>query len=132
MDAILFKKGVYARIYILQDDAGKSEVKGFFERGLRNKRIAGYIRGFVHLIEVIAAEGTMRLTAEQYETWDINGTKFGELKREQHRLSIFAYENGKRFILASHFEKKNWKENKEYRRAIGLKSRFDANPTWRE
>ena len=132
MEAILFKKGGYARIYLLHDDSGKSEVKDFFEKGLRNQRAAGYVRGFVHLIEVIAAEGTMRFTTQQYESWDIDGTRFGELKREQHRLSIFSYENGRRFVLASHFEKKGWKENKEYRRAISLKDKFDANPTWRE
>lgn len=130
MRAILLSKGT-VDVYILQEkDDTEPEVKTFFETNKKNKQKSGYIKGFIKFIELISSEGYKKLTKEQFDCWPEEDELFCELKKGPYRIGCFKYEVEKKLLLVNVFRKKAMKAKKAYKKAVGLKKRFNKNQVW--
>lgn len=130
MRAILLSKGT-VDVYILQEkDEAEPEVKAFFDTEIKNKQKSGYIKGFIKFIEIIISEGYRKLTKEQFDCWPEEDELFCELKKGPYRIGCFKYDDKKRLLLVTAFRKKAMKAKKAYKKAVGLKKKFDSKPIW--
>jgi hypothetical protein len=131
MRAILFRRGIKFRIYLLENDK-YIEVKNYFETNVNDSKKGASVRGFIQYINHMATNGYYDLSKDVFYCWkEDDRDKICELKKGKDRLSCFFYPGGKLLII-THFVKKGWKEKGEYRRAITLNNSFNENQRWEE
>ena len=126
--AILFYRGNQLNIYTFEKQ-NRNEVKDFLSR-INDKKLGGYIRGFIDLIDRLADEGPKVLNNNLYDCWKVRDHLFCELIKGKWRIGCFPIYKEKKIILVSVFRKYGWKESRQYQRTIRYMEDFLINPNW--
>lgn len=124
MRAIIITDGII-QIYVLRDN-GLSEVEQF----LRYSNEKSIVNGFIDRFATIAENGIPPCNTKYFKSFKKGKTKYCQFMKGDHRISCFRYSN--RLLLVTYFRKTRQSEEREYKKAIRIKERFDENQIWED